>query len=105
MTAPRSLSAKGDGLILRRRDRFPAPVSWTYFTPPFPTDVESAGKAATNEVEKAKQITADLVRISSDMDLIRKGSSEISDSMQQAATASKQFRQRTRYILRIYAIG
>ena len=56
-------------------------------------DVESAGKAATDEVEKAKQITADLVKMAADMEVVRKGSVEISENMLQATTATRQFRQ------------
>jgi methyl-accepting chemotaxis protein len=57
------------------------------------TDVESAGKAAADEVGKAIQITNDLVKIVADMEAIRTGSSEITDNMQQSAAATKQFLQ------------
>jgi methyl-accepting chemotaxis protein len=57
------------------------------------TDVEAAGTGAASEVEKAKLITADLAKIATDMEAIRKGSSEISDNMLQSSAASKQFRQ------------
>lgn len=54
-------------------------------------DVGSAGDAANEEVEKAKKITADLVKIENDMGIVQAGIAEVSQNAQTAANGSREF--------------
>ncbi|MBP2628929.1 MAG: methyl-accepting protein [Firmicutes bacterium] len=53
-------------------------------------DVEDAGNAANNEVEKARKITADLAKIEKDSAIVQKGVSEVAQNAKIAAEGSKE---------------
>ncbi|MBP2663551.1 MAG: methyl-accepting protein [Firmicutes bacterium] len=54
-------------------------------------DVEDAGNAANNEVEKAKKITADLAKIEKDASIVQKGVTEVTQNAKIAAEGTKEF--------------
>lgn len=54
-------------------------------------DVETAGLAANQEVEKAKKITADLDKIAKDMDMVQKAITEVAQNAKEANASSKEF--------------
>lgn len=54
-------------------------------------DVEDAGSAANNEVEKAKKITADLAKIEKDASIVQKGVTEVAQNAKIAAEGTKEF--------------
>ena len=54
-------------------------------------DVEDAGNAANEEVEKAKKITSDLAKVEKDMSIVQRGVTEVAQNSKTAAEGSKEF--------------
>ena len=55
------------------------------------TDIENAGKAANEEVEKAKQTTADLLRIAQEVIVVQQGVAEITQNAVDASKGAAEF--------------